>query len=312
MGMNLFAPIKPNVPLQDPMDSTECVFMGRALHELGKAKYGAAWIGDEPTVQLPKLLPSCVEQPFAANWDEATQPALWFDQPPRQVLEYAHDLVLKFRPDLQMKRVRRGIAAGLVPLPIPFTVREWKAAQAIVQAAYDESREAFLRYLDLLSHIVSLCEAGILETKLRPLTGGAFSPSLPTSHWNTEHYVGRFVSSRMHPDQPFCSSAPYNEMHWIFVTRKSLKASIIKLKPVEQVASSVFDAEEYVSDYRQHMAKVSRHMNMQPDPKSQPKRADVEKVIRDLWKGTEPLGKVAVKYMATFIRSPECKGKNTK
>jgi hypothetical protein len=249
MDLNLFSPTKPKFLLPpEPFDSTECVFMRRALHELGKAKYGAKWIGDEPTMQLPKLLPPCVE--YSARWNDATEPALWHEQPPRKVLEYAHDLILKHRPDLAMKRVPRGLAAGLVPLPIPFTIQQWKAAQAIVQAAHDVAREAVFRYLDLLGHIVSLCESGTLETKLRPLTGGAFSPLLPTSHWNTENYVERFVSYRMHPDQPFWSNAPHDEMHWIFVTRKSLKASISKLMPVEQVVSSVVDAEEYVSDYR--------------------------------------------------------------
>ena len=65
----------------------------------------------------------------------------------------------------------------------------------------------------------------------------------------------------------------------------------------------------YESELMQHMQLVIRKLGITRD--HQPKKEVVEQTIRDLWKGAEPLSKIVVRYMATFIRRQEAQaGRN--
>jgi hypothetical protein len=61
-----------------PRDSAQCVFFGRAVIELGRARFGTAWTGTEPTMQLPVLIENEVQKKYAYRLvnDEAKQAAI--------------------------------------------------------------------------------------------------------------------------------------------------------------------------------------------------------------------------------------------
>jgi hypothetical protein len=287
-----------------PRESSECVFMGRAIHVLGNAKFGDAWTGTEMVMEVLDALPDTVQQITGNTADDSVE-ASWINSPAQLVLQQAHDLLLAFRPDLGRRPWQRG-PAGLSHWPplLRFTVREWKAAQEIIQAARDVQREAVRRYEELVDTFVLLCESGFLETKLRPYSGGRFY-NVPPSDWNGENIRDRFRSFKMHPMAPFWSAAPDHEKWWIFITRASFWRVIDierKHAPKAEDESRADEPTGHRSIYVNHMLRVGNHMQVTPE--HQPKKAHLEAKIMELWTDAVPLSGVDVKRMASFIRDP--------
>ena len=313
LGSSLF-PAGPNSwPIQHPGDSTECVFMERAIDELARAKYGSNWTGKEPLTRLPESLPDAFDpmhhnalwNPKATN--ESDEPVQWFDPPPRAVLERAYDLLSLHRPDLEKPSRFAGFFGGLTSRPLRFSIKEWKIAQGLAKKERDNCLEALGSWFDLQEETVSLCERGVLESVLRSVEGGNYSSVLPKSHWLTEKYSVRFVTFLMHPVSPFSSNLPH-EMQWIFFTRVSLRRAIALLRNQNGVSPSA-SGELYASEFMQHMTRVVSKLGI--TAAKQPKKAVVETTVRDLWTGSTPLSQTDVRSMASLIRSQESRaGRN--
>jgi hypothetical protein len=60
LGPSMVTPLGAPWPPYHPEDSTECEFMARAVHKLGRAKYGTDWTGNESHTQLPELFPDAL------------------------------------------------------------------------------------------------------------------------------------------------------------------------------------------------------------------------------------------------------------
>lgn len=297
--------------IQHPDDSTECVFMARAVHELGRAKYGPLWTGNEPHTQLPDLLPDALDpmhynalwNPEAAN--NSDEPVQWFDPPSRAVLERAYDLLSVHRPDLEKPSRFAGMFGGLSLRPLRFTIREWKIAQGLAKKERDECLAALGRWFDLQKDIVSFCESGLLVSLLRPLVGGDFSDPLPKSFWRCEKYAARFVIFMMHPVHPFKTDTNRQEGQWIFFTKVSLRLALSKIHGVKPSAP-LDEAQTYESELLQHMRKVSRALAISAE--NPPKKVEVAEAIVRLWEGDKPLSKPDVEHMASFIRPLASRG----
>lgn len=189
--------------------------------------------------------------------------------------------------------------------PLRFTIHEWKIAQGLAKRERDECLDALGRWFDLQEEIVSFCESGLLVSRLRPIEGGEFSDTLPTSFWRGEKYAARFVMFMMHPVHPFRTDTNPQEWQWIFFTRASLRLAISKIRSANPNPVSD-DAQSYESELLQHMRKVSLALAMNAE--SPPKKVEVAEAIVRLWEGEKPLSKPDVEHMASFIRPLASRG----
>lgn len=301
---------RPSLPIQYPSDSTECIFMKRAIEVLAHAKYGPAWTGEEPITQLPELLPQALHPMYfngllgPAAAAESEEPVQWFDPPSRAVLERADDLLSLHRPDLNRPSRFGGILGGLGPRPLRFTVREWKIAEDLAKKERDDCLDALGRWFDLQKDIVAFSESGLLVSRLRPVEGGEFSAPVATSSWRCERYAVRFIMFMMHPTQPFNVDTNRHEWQWIFFTRASLKLALAKIQ--SRPTSQIDDGPVYESELLQHMRVVSKALGMTAE--SPPKKEVVEEAIDRLWDENVPLSRSNVKSMASFIRPLASRG----
>ena len=107
-------------PIWQPHDSSECVFMGRAVHQLARAKFGSEWTGDEHATRLHEPLPDCLDPEHynallhPESRTESAESAQWIDPPSRAVLERAYDLLITHRPDLQKPPRMFGLLARIM------------------------------------------------------------------------------------------------------------------------------------------------------------------------------------------------------
>lgn len=285
--------------------------MGRAVHQLARAKFGSEWTGDEHATRLPEPLPDCLDPEHynallhPESRTESAESAQWIDPPSRAVLERAYDLLITHRPDLQKPPRMFGLL-GFPPRALRFTVREWKIAQNIASTERSICRAAQLRWLNLQALFVSLCESGIIETKLRPVDGGEFTEVLPRAYWRTENYGARFFTYMMDPERPFRTNNQPQGMLWIFSTETSMRRAIATVSGGREAGA---DGAAYASEYMRHMAVVVSVLGITAE--HQPKKTLVETAVRDLWAGPVPLSNSDIKNMAGFIRSQASRaGKN--
>ena len=112
----------------------------------------------------------------------------------------------------------------------------------------------------------------------------------------------------MHPSEPFRTSASPEEMHYIYVTRASLKTVVAELtgpSKNEDVATGA----RYRSEYMRCMDRVIEELDITDD--HQPKKVSVEEAIQRNWTGAIPLSPTDVKHLASFIRNPDSRaGRN--
>ena len=306
LGLGLDPAAHSTCPGRYPENSTECVFMERAVNELALAKYGSDWTGDEPATRLPELLPDAFD-PMRYNLlsgidaaNNSDEPAQWFDPPVRAVLERADDLLFQHRRDLVRPPRFMGLLSVSGLRPIRFTIRDWRIAQE-----RDECMHALIRWFDLQKDIVSFCEGGLLVSRLRPVDGGEFSDPLPTSFWRCEKYAARFAFFMMHPAHPFKTDSNRQEWQWIFFTRASLRLALAKIRGANPSPASD-SVQSYESEFLQHMRKVSLALAM--NAQNPPKKVQVEEAIVRLWEGEKPLSKPDVAHMASFIRPLASRG----
>lgn len=291
-------------PKHTPDDSSECIFLGRAYHELAKAMF-PEWSGAELTMTLPELLPAAIENHRtilgSSLSDEKTEQAEWYETPRRALLDYAYDLLHKYRPELKPRPRVPGLFGSTISAPPRFTLFEWKAAKEINQAHYDAVRTALHRKRDVDKAIARLCEACVLQTRLRPPEGGAFSDVLPASHWRTENYGERFKTWRMHPEQPFGTSG---ELHFIFVERTSLAVAISRLK-TEGGGGNPVDLTAFVSDQISFLLRTAAKCKVSAEnPPSV--EAIKAQIIQDWpWVGTP--GQTELRYMASLVRNRDAR-----
>jgi hypothetical protein len=289
-----------------PDDSTEGVFLGRAYHRLGRAKFGDAWTGFEPRTVLPELLPDAIEPyaglriiPFCDVEEKPKDPqAEWYDPPSRRQRTYALDLLYKYRPDIRSSP--QGFIIGHSNAAPGFTLTQWKVAQGLNRKQYHQSEQSIQRNQQLTKAIAELLEGNILVSMLRPLGGGEFSAELPAWVWRTENFGYRFTKwTMLLPEKLAAGTERGREQQFIFVSRDSLIKAEAKLNAIRGVSIPA-PRNGYQSEILQFLQQVSNACGMSHD--KPPKKAVVEKAIINLWPFTERPGATELKYMASFVR----------
>lgn len=292
---DLFRPTEPD---HTPDDSAECVFLGRAYHQLARA-IDPEWTGRELTATLPELLPDAI-QPYrtlldGGAADENNIQAEWYEPPRRATLEYAYYLLHTARPDLRPKpRAPRFFGSYSDPPP-RFTLFEWKEAQEINRFHRELVQQSLDRKRRVDKTICELCEAGVLRTRLRQRIGGDYSPTLPVAHWRTESYGERFTKWRMNPQNPFST---YGELHFIFVERASLTVALERLR---SGAAGDQQLDGFVSDQISFLLRTASKCRVTAD---NPCTIEAIKMqIEQDWPWEDPPGKTELNYMASFVRN---------
>jgi hypothetical protein len=179
-----------------PNDNASFVFLGRAVHAMGKSMFGADWTGDEPCRDLMRGMPVIPER---SGWRA----------------KLAHDLLVKHHPELN-RQPRKPYQHSF-----EFTGNEWMTAVMIVKKHNEEQMPGISRFSEVRDKIIQLAEAGFLITAIREKVGGDPTP-IRRSWWNSERIRDRFDYCHLRPDDPYGLGIGSDPYQWIFVTRESL------------------------------------------------------------------------------------------
>ncbi len=137
-----------------PRDTATHVFLGRALHQFGKALYPHAWTGDEPIAAPVVPLPLRSQ---AKRRDRLEAHRL-----------LAGDPMYEVKPDNEYFPGSLGSRAGSVTVvDYKFTDLEWTMAREIQQATIETRRPSWNRLISVQQAIVEHATFGRLHTAAR-------------------------------------------------------------------------------------------------------------------------------------------------
>lgn len=179
-----------------PNDNASYVFLGRAVHAMGRSMFGADWTGDEPCRDLMIELSIFPER---SGWRA----------------RLAHDLLVKHHPEFNRQPRKPNQHS------FEFTGNEWMAAVMILKKHNEQQMPGVRRFTEARGRIIQLAEAGFLITAIREKAGGDPQP-IPRRWWNSERIRDRFDLCQLRPDDPYNLGIGSDPFQWIFVTRESL------------------------------------------------------------------------------------------
>lgn len=179
-----------------PNDNASYVFLGRAVHVMGKSMFGGEWTGDEP---CRDPVPHLSVFPEKSGWRA----------------RLVHDLLIKHHPE-HNRQPRKPNQHSF-----EFTGKEWMDAVMIVKRLREERLPELQRLSQVQDRIRHLAEAGLLITAIREKAGGDPTP-IPRRWWNSERIRDRFDLCQLRPDDPYNLGIGSDPFQWIFVTRESL------------------------------------------------------------------------------------------
>ncbi|WP_018459729.1 hypothetical protein [Bradyrhizobium sp. WSM4349] len=179
-----------------PNDNASYVFLGRAVHVMGKSMFGVDWTGDEP---CRDPVPNLSVFPERSGWRA----------------RLVHDLLVKHHPE-HNRQPRKPYQHSF-----EFSGKEWMDAVMIVKKLKDERAPELRRLHEVQDRIMHLAEAGFLITAIREKAGGDPTP-VPRGWWNSERIRDRFDLCQLRPDDPYNLGIGSDPFQWIFVTRESL------------------------------------------------------------------------------------------
>ncbi|MBB4505971.1 hypothetical protein [Rhizobium leguminosarum] len=205
-------------PGRFPPDFGGYRFLGKAVNEVGKAKFGPDWTGLEGA-PLPRLL---TPEPVFGG--------IPFDELAKPHERLAIDLLLqKHRPDFGRPIPERR-AFG--PVVAPFTVEQWNEGIRLARESDERSLATRQRFSAVIGSLIECLREGRMRSALRPAQGGDYSMVLPPSGWNSEEAIYcRFSLCRMHPIKQFSGSPAGDGYQLIFVDIEGLERFLASLSP---------------------------------------------------------------------------------
>ncbi|NKK41672.1 hypothetical protein [Rhizobium leguminosarum] len=202
-----------------PPDFDGYRFLGKAVNEVGKAKFGPTWTGLEaspPRLLMPKPDPVLGGTPF----DELAKPHE----------RLAIDLLLqKHRPDFGRPYPERG---PFGPVVAPFTFEQWDEGIRLAKENDEKSWAIRRRFAVVVDILIECLREGRMKSALRPEVGGDYSAFLPRSSWNSDGIDCRFSLCRMHPIRHFSGSVAGDGYQLIFVDIEGLEKLLASISPV--------------------------------------------------------------------------------
>jgi len=184
-----------------PRDTPEMVFLGRAVHELGKAFFGDEWTGEEPHLELISFIRIAIKERELNNF------------------------IAKHLPQFARKEYHGSMA----PPPtghddhrpkFAFSKDEWQALKNYLDRHNERVLLAKARLKKVQSAIAEYAVAQKLGTSFFTISGRAFVPIDP-NWWITPQLDQRFASCSINAGMAA----------WIFVSRAGLEAMLREASP---------------------------------------------------------------------------------
>jgi hypothetical protein len=236
-----------------PIDSSAFVFLGRAIDAIGKSMFHEHWKGwQDAVVEYTPAFPK--QQPLEPN----------------NITRQAYSLLAKYKPEFGLSRIDPGTPPSDIKR---LTNEQWAAATELhIRVSEAIDLRGSKRFAEVQKAIVRSAEAGKLETAIRPIPGGDFTP-VPASWWNSERLEVRFEMCQMNPNDPFGYGVAGDSFCWIFVSRKSLNDYIAE--PEARKSAETTTASGSSDDLTMFYGLV---------PRSGKKQQLVYAAIRETWK----------------------------
>ncbi|MBY5717654.1 hypothetical protein HFO33_13880 [Rhizobium leguminosarum] len=204
------------MPRRFPPDFGGYRFLGKAVNEVGKAKFGPDWTGLEGTP--PRLL---MPQPVLGG--------IPFDGLAKPHERLAIDLLLqKHRPDFGRPIPERR-AFG--PVVAPFTSEQWDEGIRLAMESDERSLAIRRRFAAVVNSLIECLREGRMKSALRPKRGGDYSVFLPAAMWNAENLSDRFSLCQMNPRKPFDYGIAGDDYQLIFVDIEGLEVLLSSVSP---------------------------------------------------------------------------------
>lgn len=215
------------LPKRFPPDFGGFRFLGNAVNELGKAKFGTDWTGHEG--RPPRLLVPTYSVGGIGGIPSADLAT------PNQRLDI--DLLLqKHRPDFQRPYPERG---PFGPVVAQFATGHWEEGIRLAQESDRKSIAARQRFSAVVAALIEALREGQVKSALRPIRGGDFSAILPPSLWNSEQIGDRFSLCQMNPLKPFDIGIAGTGYQFIFVDIAGLGNLVASMAGVASAAASI-------------------------------------------------------------------------
>lgn len=209
-------------PGRFPPDFGGYRFLGKAVNELGKAKFGPDWTGLEgspPRLLMPK--------------------SVWGGIPGSELLAEPHQrlaidgLLRKYRPDFGRPSPERR---PFGPVVAPFTDGQWEEGLRLARENDAKSLAIRQRFAAVANSLIECLREGRMKSALRPERGGEYSAFLSPSSWNSEEIAGRFSLCRMHPIKQFTAGVAGDGYQLIFVDIEGLEKLLATAAPSASAA----------------------------------------------------------------------------
>jgi len=240
--------------LEFPKDFGGFRFLGRAVNQVGRAKFGDEWTGLEGSP--PELLTPKVDLGGSGG---ALIPSAGTAYPWQKL--NIDRLLRKRRPDFGRPEPVRGRFGIKVA---EFTEEQWYAGLKLAQEADKASMVIRNRFATVTGTLVDALREGSLNSALRPVKGGAYSPVLPPSMWNAESFRERFRLCQMNDSDPFGIGIAGDRFQLIFVDIQGLDAlaeiaSISVRVKLRQASQQTYDdAMKLLPEWKATVSRITR------------------------------------------------------
>ncbi|MGR9169584.1 hypothetical protein [Rhizobium sp. KDH_Rht_773_N] len=206
------------MPGRFPPDFGGYRFLGKAVNEVGKAKFGSDWTGHEgspPRLLMPQPDPILGGIPF----DELAKPHE----------RLAIDILLqKHRPDFGRPLPERR---PFGPVVAPFTYEQWNEGIRLARENDEKSWAIRRRFAAVVESLIGCLREGRMKSAVRPIRGGEYSSFLPSALWNSEQLGARFSLCQMNPLKPFEIGIAGDNYQLIFVDVEGLEKLVASVAP---------------------------------------------------------------------------------
>lgn len=184
-----------------PIDFGAYRFLGRAVHDMGRAIFGHEWTENEPASEFLgtfKRTPPFTRDDQWANWNLVTRLL------PHDVTRPIHMATKIGHPP--------AIAGDL-----------WTMASVELE----KRNASWRRYETVRNELLKLFQLGKVQTATRRHEGGEII-RIAQWHWNGEDLTYRFECGKMDSDNPFAPVEDYRSpsLDWIFVDADDLRSNL--------------------------------------------------------------------------------------
>lgn len=273
-----------------PRDPTGWVFLGRAVHGVGRAMF-PAWKRYTPYGLLPDVAVGTTEDYVLVAADDQTRYANWL------INKRGDDPDYIYRTNLPFEYLKYSGDLSDV------SDEEWELACDLSHEEWAVGLSNRRMFDELQLRLVKEAEAGAITFGVRPLIGGE-PKVMPRDWWFTDRYSSRFSNLTFNPADPFSESVPTaSTANHIFVKADDLSSLLERLNVEERVIPAI-PALGQLSPYVRLMMEVNAHLSI--DQSSPPKKASILHEIEGRWTIYDlPPSANLMDAMATLLRSPQ-------